>query len=103
MSNLDDSDFSSLSLDVKCLSCHTSAVTQVAFQEHGILEDVPSPRKGKGTFGNTTVFQGLPLDSQHPSPNVKTPCNFEPKIWLKMITSRDVKSACFKGSKTSCL
>ena len=43
------------------------------------------------------------LGSQHPSPNVKTPCSFEPKIWLEIITSRDAKSACFKGSKTSCL
>ena len=40
--------------------------------------------------------------SQHPSPNVKTFCKFEPQIWLEIITSRDAKSACFKGSRTSC-
>ena len=28
--------------------------------------------------------------------------NFETQIWLEMITSRDAKSACFKGSQTSC-
>ena len=42
------------------------------------------------------------MGSQHPSPNVKTFCNFEPQIWLEIITSRDAKSACFKGSRTSC-
>ena len=42
------------------------------------------------------------LGSQHPSPNVKTFCKFEPQIWLEFITSRDAKSACFKGSRTSC-
>ena len=26
---------------------------------------------------------------RHPSPNVKTFCNFEPQIWLEIITSRD--------------
>ena len=33
---------------------------------------------------------------------VKTFCKFEPQIWLEIITSRDAKSACFKGSRTSC-
>ena len=42
------------------------------------------------------------MGSQHPSPNVKTLCNFETQIWLEIITSRDAKSACFKGSRTSC-
>ena len=42
------------------------------------------------------------MGSQHPSPNVKTFCNFEPQIWLEIITSRDAKSACFKGSRTPC-
>ena len=42
------------------------------------------------------------MGSKHPSPNVKTFCNFEPQIWLEIITSRDAKSACFQGSKTSC-
>ena len=27
---------------------------------------------------------------------------FEPQIWLEIITSRDAKSTCFKGSQTSC-
>ena len=43
-----------------------------------------------------------PMGSQHPSPNVKTFCKFEPQIWLEIITSRIAKSACFKGSRTSC-
>ena len=42
------------------------------------------------------------LGSQHPSPNEKTFCKFEPQIWLEFITSRDAKSACFQGSRTSC-
>ena len=33
---------------------------------------------------------------------MKTFCKFEPQIWLEIITSRDAKSACFKGSRTSC-
>ena len=42
------------------------------------------------------------MGSQHPSPSVKTFCKFKPQIWLEIITSRDAKSACFKGSRTSC-
>ena len=42
------------------------------------------------------------MGSQHPSPNVKALCNFETLIWLEIITSRDAKSACFQGSRTSC-
>ena len=42
------------------------------------------------------------MGSQHPSPNVKNLCNFETQIWLEIITSRDAKSACFKGFQTSC-
>ena len=42
------------------------------------------------------------VGSQHPSPNVKSLCNFETQIRLEIITSRDAKSACFKGSQTSC-
>ena len=33
---------------------------------------------------------------------VKNLCTFEPQIWLEIITSRDAKSTCFKGSQTSC-
>ena len=44
----------------------------------------------------------ISLGSQHPSPNVKTFCDFEPQIWLEIIISRDARSACFKGSRTSC-
>ena len=40
--------------------------------------------------------------SQHLSPNVNIFWNFETHIWLEIITSRDAKSACFKGSQTSC-
>ena len=42
------------------------------------------------------------VGSQHPSPNVKTLCNFEPNFWPETITSRDAESTCFKGSRTSC-
>ena len=42
------------------------------------------------------------MGSQHPSRNVKTLCNFEPNFWPETIASSDAKSACFKGSKTSC-
>ena len=42
------------------------------------------------------------MGSQHPSPNVKTFYQFEPQIWLEIITSLDAKSACFKASRTSC-
>ena len=42
------------------------------------------------------------MGSQHPSPNVKTFCNFEPQIWLEIVISRDAQSACLKGSRTSC-
>ena len=42
------------------------------------------------------------MGSQHPSPNVKTLCNFEPQIWPEIITSRDAERTCFKGSRTSC-
>ena len=42
------------------------------------------------------------MGSQHPSPNVKTFCNFEPQTWPEMITSRDAESTCFEGSRTSC-
>ena len=47
-------------------------------------------------------FRGDDMGSQHPSPNVKNLCNFDTQIWLEIITSRDAKSACFKGSQTSC-
>ena len=42
------------------------------------------------------------MGSQHPSPNVKNPLRIRAAFWLKIITSRDAKSACFKGSGTSC-
>ena len=32
---------------------------------------------------------------------VKTLCNFEPHIWLEIITSHNAIGACFKGSRTS--
>ena len=49
---------------------------------------------------NLPAYHGM--GSQHPSPNVKNLCNFETQIWPEMITSHDAKSACFKGSRTSC-
>ena len=50
----------------------------------------------------SVLLSGSFLGSHHPSPNVKTLCNFEPQIWPEIITSRDAESACFKGSGTSC-
>ena len=41
------------------------------------------------------------LGSKHPSPSVKTLCNFEPQFGQEMITSHDAKGARFKGSRTS--
>ena len=38
-------------------------------------------------------FCGFSLGSKHLSPNVKALCNFEPQVWLEMITSQDAKSA----------
>ena len=32
----------------------------------------------------------------------KTLCNSEPQVWPEIITARDAKSTCFKGSRTSC-
>ena len=34
--------------------------------------------------------------------NVKSLLRFEPQFWLEIITSRDAKSASFKGSRTPC-
>ena len=45
---------------------------------------------------------GPKMGSQHPSPNMKKLCNFEPQIWPEIITSRDAHSLCFKGFKKSC-
>ena len=42
------------------------------------------------------------LGSQHPSPNVKTLCNVEPRSWPEIITSHDAESTCFNGSGTPC-
>ena len=42
------------------------------------------------------------MGSQHPSPNVKMFCNFEPQIWPEVITSRDAKCPWFEGLRTSC-
>ena len=53
-------------------------------------------------MGASEVRRGTSLGSQHPSSNVKTFCKFEPQIWLETITSRDARSACIKGSRTSC-
>ena len=53
-------------------------------------------------FNLAWKFQSPSMGSQHPSPNVKTLCNFEPQIWPEMITSCDAGSTCFKGSRTSC-
>ena len=60
----------------------------------------PRGREGPGTLFET-FYRGH-LGSQHPSPNVKTLCNFETQLWLEIITSRDAQSACFKRSRTSC-
>ena len=55
----------------------------------GVFSLLPS----KASIGKVLVTG---MGSQHPSPNVKTFCKFEPQIWPETITSRDAKSACFK-------
>ena len=58
-----------------------------------------SPPSARSSY----IFTLLPLmGSEHPSPNVKTFCNFEPQTWPEIVTSRDAESACFKGPRTSC-
>ena len=57
---------------------------------------------GPGRSAPTLPRGGYEQKGLHPSPNVKTFGNFELQIWLEIITSRDAKSACFKGSRTSC-
>ena len=42
------------------------------------------------------------MGSQHPSPNLKTLCNFELQLWPETIISRDAESAGLEGSRTSC-
>ena len=66
--------------------------------------EIPPPKKAAfmRTFSESSRERLPSLGSQHPSPNVKTFCKFEPQIWLEIITSRDAKSACFKSSRTSC-
>ena len=41
------------------------------------------------------------MGSQHPSPNAKILCNFEPQIWPEIITLRDAESTCFEGRTSS--
>ena len=65
--------------------------------------DIWATCRGHQAWTHTDFWATPVMGSQHPSPNVKkTLCNFEAQIWLEMITSRDAKSACFKGSRTSC-
>ena len=41
------------------------------------------------------------LGNHHPSPNVRTLCNFESQIWPKITTSHDGKSTVSSGKTTS--
>ena len=76
------------------------------------MNSVSSASQIQQRFGSQCAIHGLhPLDkhlkltcmgSQHPSPNVKTLCNFEAQISPEIITSRDAESTCFEGSRTSC-
>ena len=56
--------------------------------------------RGPPHFPLSHTFFGQPTSICHPM--WKLFCNFETQIWLEIITSRDAKSACFKGSRTSC-
>ena len=67
------------------------------FYETALSSPRQTPRNHNPILPNRSF-----LGSQHPSPNAKTLCNFEPQIWPEIITSRDAESACFKGSGTSC-
>ena len=64
-----------------------------------------APVKSSWTHVSLVWFAGATpecLGNQHPSPNVKSLCNFEPQIWPEVFTSCDVESTCFKGPWTSC-
>ena len=72
-------------------------------QKAPLLPNPPRWAKNTGTQGvrvsevrcGTSSNRFHCMGSQHPSPNVKTLCNFEPQIWREMITSRDAESTCF--------
>ena len=55
----------------------------------------------RGRMASKSISPSTKLGSQHPSPNVKILCNFEPNFWPEIITSRDAESTCFKASRTS--
>ena len=62
------------------------------------MPDGAKPRKAP----YLKVSGSTPMGSQHPSPNVIISSQIRAQIWLEIITSRDAKSACFKGSRMSC-
>ena len=87
-----------LSYGVEPFPSHVSSLV-VACQ--GVLTDSQSTHLQSASLEASEAAHSR-LGSQHPSPNVKTFCKFEPQLWLEIITSRDAKSACFEGSRTSC-
>ena len=69
------------------------------------LPGPPGPEGPESPNRKSRMSQKWPffLGSQHPSPDVKNPREFRAEFWLEIITSRDAKSACSRGSKASCL
>ena len=74
-------------------------------QEDRNVNQAADPGSWKNGVGDPTLaIWGHFLGGQHPSPNVKKkPLPLRAEFWLEIITSRDAKSACFEGSRTSCL
>ena len=90
------------------------AVTDLEGQQKSLpisaLQTIAAVRQSPHEKGRIGFFQGLgkgggkkwgpgdialQVGSQHPSPNVKALCNFEPQFLPEIITSRDAQSACF--------
>ena len=75
------------------------------YEVHGIAISDSFPESLRTSL-SSIWFAGTTPDAvgnQHLSLNCrKILCNFEPRLWLEIITSRDAQSACFKGSRTSC-
>ena len=82
------------SLQAALRARHTSGGTREVPQKEG------TGTKGKESYERGTRFRQWAANIGHLMR--KTLCNFEPQFWLEFITLFDVKSACFKGSRTSC-
>ena len=77
-------------------NCHIDSLHHCSYTHTRAISMFPLTFLSECTRGQTY------LGSQHPSPNVKNPLRIRAANWLGIITSRDAKSTCFKGSQTSC-